>query len=187
MGNQRPPKGQKPRTSSRLFHTKPSECQTEKEALWSNDDPPDPASRTTPAPASRTTPVPASRTTPESPPRTTDSSLNLLTITVGGRLISTNLKSGERSVTVTFRSRTRYLSFPNPLPFVPEPATPSLGCVLPLVWCGSLEREMQAQVLSSDRGSKLQGPSQNSLRVASKRVVNTNKLNETVTSPHCGI
>ncbi|GBL90533.1 hypothetical protein AVEN_179452-1 [Araneus ventricosus] len=53
--------------------------------------------------------------------------------------------------------------------------TPNL---LQLVWCGSLEREEPAQVLSpsSDHGSKLRGPSQNSPRVASKRDVNKSKL-----------
>ncbi|GBN43201.1 hypothetical protein AVEN_78852-1 [Araneus ventricosus] len=49
----------------------------------------------------------------------------------------------------------------------------------PLMWCGSLEREVRAQVSSSssNHGSKLRGPSQNSPRVASKRDVNMTKLN----------
>ncbi|GBO16474.1 hypothetical protein AVEN_96583-1 [Araneus ventricosus] len=44
----------------------------------------------------------------------------------------------------------------------------------PLVWCGSLEEGVTAQVSSSssDCGSKLRGLSQNSRRVASKRDVN---------------
>ncbi|GBM68269.1 hypothetical protein AVEN_88841-1 [Araneus ventricosus] len=43
----------------------------------------------------------------------------------------------------------------------------------PLVWRGSLERGVPAEVSSSssDRGSKLRGPSQNSPRVASKRTL----------------
>ncbi|GBO13886.1 hypothetical protein AVEN_207571-1 [Araneus ventricosus] len=51
--------------------------------------------------------------------------------------------------------------------------------VLPLVWCGSLERRMPAHVpfSSSDRSSKLRGPSQNLPRVASKRDVYITKLN----------
>ncbi|GBM75004.1 hypothetical protein AVEN_195311-1 [Araneus ventricosus] len=51
----------------------------------------------------------------------------------------------------------------------------------PLMWCGSLKREVPAQVSSSssDRGSKLRGPSLNSVRVASKRHVNTAKLKQT--------
>ncbi|GBL90557.1 hypothetical protein AVEN_179468-1 [Araneus ventricosus] len=50
--------------------------------------------------------------------------------------------------------------------------------VLPLVWCGSSEKEgVPAQVSSSssDQGSKLRDPSQNSPRVASKRDVNITK------------
>ncbi|GBL82138.1 hypothetical protein AVEN_252338-1 [Araneus ventricosus] len=48
---------------------------------------------------------------------------------------------------------------------------------LVLVWCRSLVRGLPAQVspLSSDRGSKLRGPSQNRLRVASKWNVNIKK------------
>ncbi|GBM09026.1 hypothetical protein AVEN_229057-1 [Araneus ventricosus] len=43
--------------------------------------------------------------------------------------------------------------------------------VLPLVWCGSLERGLPVQVSSSssDRDSKLRGQSQNSPRFASKQ------------------
>ncbi|GBM48806.1 hypothetical protein AVEN_18747-1 [Araneus ventricosus] len=50
-----------------------------------------------------------------------------------------------------------------------------------LLWCGSLERGVTAQMSSSssDRVSKFRGPSQNSPRVASKRDVNITKLNET--------
>ncbi|GBO13460.1 hypothetical protein AVEN_13862-1 [Araneus ventricosus] len=47
----------------------------------------------------------------------------------------------------------------------------------PLVWCGSLEREVPAQVSSSlsDSGSKLRSPSKSSIRAASKRGVNITK------------
>ncbi|GBL82671.1 hypothetical protein AVEN_263740-1 [Araneus ventricosus] len=45
------------------------------------------------------------------------------------------------------------------------------------LWCGSLEKGVPAQASSSDRGSKLRGPSQNSPRVASKWDVNMAKLN----------
>ncbi|GBO32250.1 hypothetical protein AVEN_273488-1 [Araneus ventricosus] len=50
--------------------------------------------------------------------------------------------------------------------------------VLSLVWRGSLERVVPVQVSSSssDRGSKLRGPSQNSPRVASKQDVNITKV-----------
>ncbi|GBM86837.1 hypothetical protein AVEN_225059-1 [Araneus ventricosus] len=50
--------------------------------------------------------------------------------------------------------------------------------ILPLVWCGSLERQVPARVSpsSSDHGLKLRGPSQNSPRVASKWDVNITKL-----------
>ncbi|GBM95152.1 hypothetical protein AVEN_17585-1 [Araneus ventricosus] len=46
--------------------------------------------------------------------------------------------------------------------------------VFQLVRCGSLERGVPAQVLSSssDRGTKLRGPPQNSPRVASRRDAN---------------
>ncbi|GBM76070.1 hypothetical protein AVEN_167490-1 [Araneus ventricosus] len=49
-----------------------------------------------------------------------------------------------------------------------------------LAWRGNLERGVPAQVSSSssDRGSKLRGPSQNSPRVASKRDVNITKTQE---------
>ncbi|GBM15878.1 hypothetical protein AVEN_258424-1 [Araneus ventricosus] len=51
--------------------------------------------------------------------------------------------------------------------------------VLPLVWCGSMERGVPARVLSSssDSGSILRVLSQNSNRVASKRDFNVSKLN----------
>ncbi|GBM87802.1 hypothetical protein AVEN_40246-1 [Araneus ventricosus] len=50
---------------------------------------------------------------------------------------------------------------------------------LPFVWCGRLQRSEPGHVssLSSHCGSKLRGSSQNSPRVASKRVVNITKLN----------
>ncbi|GBM47447.1 hypothetical protein AVEN_7701-1 [Araneus ventricosus] len=46
--------------------------------------------------------------------------------------------------------------------------------------CGSLETSVPVQVSSSDRGSKLRGPSQNGPSVASKRVVNITKLNNQI-------
>ncbi|GBN60265.1 hypothetical protein AVEN_221012-1 [Araneus ventricosus] len=50
--------------------------------------------------------------------------------------------------------------------------------VLPLVWCESLERRVPAQVSSSssDSGSNLRGPSQNSSRLGSKRDVNPPRM-----------
>ncbi|GBM62631.1 hypothetical protein AVEN_187037-1 [Araneus ventricosus] len=55
---------------------------------------------------------------------------------------------------------------------------PSGPNILMLVWFRSLEREVPAQVssTSSDKGSKLRGPSQNSPRVSSERDVNMTKL-----------
>ncbi|GBL90597.1 hypothetical protein AVEN_179496-1 [Araneus ventricosus] len=50
----------------------------------------------------------------------------------------------------------------------PNPSRPN---TLLLMWCGSL----QAPSSSSNRGSKLRGPSQNSLRIAGKRIVNMSK------------
>ncbi|GBN14227.1 hypothetical protein AVEN_99531-1 [Araneus ventricosus] len=49
---------------------------------------------------------------------------------------------------------------------------------LPLVWCGGLEKEVLAQVLSSssDRSSKLRGLSQNSPSIASKCDISISKL-----------
>ncbi|GBM45984.1 hypothetical protein AVEN_82152-1 [Araneus ventricosus] len=44
-------------------------------------------------------------------------------------------------------------------------------------WCGSLERGTQVSSSSSDRGTKLRGPSQNNPHVASKRNINKTKLN----------
>ncbi|GBM71499.1 hypothetical protein AVEN_183649-1 [Araneus ventricosus] len=51
------------------------------------------------------------------------------------------------------------------------------GIKEPLVRCGNLEREVSAQMSSSssDCGSELRGPSQKSLRVASKRDNNKTK------------
>ncbi|GBL59003.1 hypothetical protein AVEN_207169-1 [Araneus ventricosus] len=55
------------------------------------------------------------------------------------------------------------------------PAYPN-GCKAweQLMWCGSLERRVPAQVSpsSTDRASKLPGASQNRLRAASKQNVN---------------
>ncbi|GBM77925.1 hypothetical protein AVEN_89588-1 [Araneus ventricosus] len=58
---------------------------------------------------------------------------------------------------------------------------PILPNVLPLMWCESLERGMPAQVSSSssDRGSKLRGPSQTSSRAAEKYDVIITRLNST--------
>ncbi|GBM01690.1 hypothetical protein AVEN_271941-1 [Araneus ventricosus] len=52
--------------------------------------------------------------------------------------------------------------------------------ILPIVWCGSFERGVPVQVLSSssDSSSKLRGQSQNSPRVASNQDVNITPVAE---------
>ncbi|GBL83337.1 hypothetical protein AVEN_110652-1 [Araneus ventricosus] len=54
----------------------------------------------------------------------------------------------------------------------------SVEAECPFVWRGSLEMGIPAEESSSsfDQGSKLRGPSQNSLRVASERNVNISHL-----------